>query len=401
MDELRVVERAYGEPAPPTMEETAEARARMFGEAPRRRARFGWRVKAAGVGVVAVGAAAAVAVAAVGAGDPAGGGGVARVGPEVDLGKAAVLVAAENAAKQEIGKYWFSDDVSGQSYVVPARTGAYVIVGAHTEAFRWAGAEPKSATGSAWRMIPARPQTPADAAAWRKAGSPVKIRAWSGDKWLTLNTVEKMGWETDHSDPSGGGTWYARMTTEELQNLPTDPKKLAEKFLTDEALQWRAVGVPSPEKLKELEKERGPLPKHEFDSFAKLGAVGGLIANSPVPPKVRAGLMRAAADVPGVAAIGEVKDPLGRTGVALASASRTVEVTGESGTPRERQGTYQARKELVFDKETGEVLASQYVLTKPGGPYKDRRPGFVIDYMAVRDMGWTDTKPKPPIELPF
>ncbi|MEU8802452.1 CU044_5270 family protein [Spirillospora sp. NPDC048819] len=400
MDELRMIKEAYGEPVPPAPRETAEVRARMFG-APRS-ARSGWRLRA-GLGVVAVGAATAVAIAAVGSGGPSTGGGVAGGGPqgEVNLGKEAVLVAAENAAKQEIGKYWFSDDVGGQSYVVQADTGSYVMVGAHTESFRWTGAEPGSAAGGAWRMLPARPQTPDDLAAWKKAGSPTKIKAWSGDKWLTLNTAEKTAWDVEPSDPSGGGEWYGRMTTEELQNLPADPEKLTEKFLTDEAMRWRAVGLPSPEKLKELEEKRGPLPKREFDSFSKLGVVGGLIANSPVPPKVRAGLMRAATAVPGVEAIGEVVDPLGRRGVALASASRTIEITGETGTPPERQGTYKARKELVFDKETGEVLASQYVLTKAGGPYKDRRPGFVIDYTAIRDMGWTDTKPAPPAKLPF
>ncbi|TDE30983.1 CU044_5270 family protein [Actinomadura sp. 6K520] len=353
-----------------------------------------------GTGIVSAGAAAAIAVSAVGPGSP--GGGAPGGGPrgEVSLGKEAVLVAAENAAKQEIGKYWFSDDVAGQSYVVRAGTTSYVMVGAYTESFRWAGAEPGSASGGAWRMLPARPQTPRDAAAWRQAGSPTKIRVWSGDKWLTLNTAEKAAWEVDRSDASGGGRWYGRMTTEELRNLPTDPKKLTERFLTDEAMRWRAVGAPSPEKLKEIERRRGPLPELELDSFAKLGAVGGLIANSPVPPDVRAGLIRAATALPGVTAIGAVTDPLGREGVALASESRTVEVTGESGTPPERRGTYTARKELVFDKETGAVLASQYVLTKPGGPYKDRASGFVIDYMAVRDTGWTDTRPKPPAAPP-
>ncbi len=99
-------------------------------------------------------------------------------------------------------------------------------------------------------------------------------------------------------------------------------------------------------------------------------------------------------------AIGEATDPLGRKGVALASASRTVEVTGDSGAPPGQQGTYRARKELIFDKATGAVLASQYVLTEPGGPYKDRERGFVMDYMAVRDTGWTDARPTPPVKPP-
>ncbi|XRQ09792.1 CU044_5270 family protein [Actinomadura welshii] len=402
MNEMERVRRLLREPPPPSPEVSAKAltllEAEAAGDGKRVRVgrrRFGWAPRI-GTGLVVAGAAAAVAIAAVGPGDPSGGGG-APAG-EVSLGKEAVLVAAENAAKQESGEYWFSGEVGGQSYVVEAATGSYVMVGVLTEGFRWAGAEPGSATGSAWRMLPARPQTPKDAAAWKKAGSPARIKVWSGDKHLTLNTAEKTAWEVDHSDASGGGQWYGRLTTEELQKLPTDPEKLTEKFLTDEAVQWRIAGAPSLEKYEQVRKD---LPERKVDSVMKLSVVSGLIGNSPVPPDVRAGLIRAATALPGVAAIGEVTDPLGRTGVALASESRTVTVTGESGTPPERQGTYQARKEVVFDKETGGLLASQYVLTKPGGPYKDREPGFVIDYSAVRDMGWTDTKPTPPAEQPF
>ncbi len=29
------------------------------------------------------------------------------------------------------------------------------------------------------------------------------------------------------------------------------------------------------------------------------------------------------------------------------------------------------------------------------------KPGFIINYVAVRSSGWTDAKPKPPAELPF
>ncbi|TDC57944.1 hypothetical protein E1281_03295 [Actinomadura sp. KC345] len=58
------------------------------------------------------------------------------------------------------------------------------------------------------------------------------------------------------------------------------------------------------------------------------------------------------------------------------------------------------RMEPIFDRETGGLLAEQIVLTRPGGPYRDRRPGFVVNYSVVRDSGWTDTVPKPAAKLP-
>lgn len=404
MDEMRMIAEMLDERPTEAAADMGRRHLRKEIAVPARR-RPSWsgpRFKA-GLAVVAVGAAAAVAVAAIGSGAPPAGGGVAGGGPrgEVNLGERAVLVAAENAAKQETGEYWFTNQVSGKSHVVRAKTGSYVMVAAHTESFLWAGAEPGSATRTTWRRLPVRPQTPEDAAAWKKAGSPTKIKAWSSGERLTVETPEKVAWDADHSDSSGGGEWYGRMSTEELRKLPADPEKLTEMFLTDEAMQWREAEVESPEEFRELERKRGPFPEHEFDSSSKLIVVGVLISKSPVPPKVRAGLMRAATALPGVEGIGGVVDPLGREGVALASESRTVELTGEFGTPPEARGTYRARQELIFDKETGEVLASQYVLTEPGGPYKDREPGFVIDYMAIRDMGWTDTKREPPAKLPF
>ncbi|MFD0903601.1 hypothetical protein [Actinomadura sediminis] len=133
----------------------------------------------------------------------------------------------------------------------------------------------------------------------------------------------------------------------------------------------------------------------------KVLRAGRVLQDAPLPSDVRAGLMRALAEQPGITAIGEAVDPLGRRGVALASASTTRTVTAEFGTPPEEQGTFASREEIVFDRETGEVLAVQRVLTEPGGAYRDRAPGFVISYSVIRDSGWTDSRPRPPAKPPF
>ncbi|MFI0369259.1 hypothetical protein ACH35V_15355 [Actinomadura sp. 1N219] len=385
MDELRVVERAYGEPAPPTMEEMTEARARMFGEAPRPRVRSGWRVKA-GVGVVAVGAATAVAVAVAGSGSgtPAPSSRPAAV----DLGKGAVLAAAEKAELQPTGKYWHDDTVSGQAYVVRAKTGTYAIFGAHSETFSWAGA--KAGMGEAYygRDLPARPQTPRDAALWREAGSPSKIRVWSGDHYATHST-EATRWRSDGPnvgiDPEGGGTFVDGKSAEDLRNLPTEPGMLAEMFFDGKIME-----------------RSGADPKGGRAVAATVKIMrASAVLSAPIPPKARSGLMKALAAQPGVHAIGRVTDPLGRTGVALASADRAVTETGEFGGPAADRGTYRHRQVIVFDERTGALLSRQDVLTVPGGPYAEMKPGFVIEYQASRSAGWTNAKPAPPVELPF
>src|SRR4051812_31352390 len=142
MDELQTVREAYGEAAPPTMTEIAQARA-LWEEKPPNRSRFGWPLRV-GLGAVAAGAAATVAIALTGHGTPDGG---PRTGPDkravLDLNKQAVLQAAAKAELAPTGRYWYTDRVSGQSYVVRSKSGAaYAISGAATEMFGWQGVEP-------------------------------------------------------------------------------------------------------------------------------------------------------------------------------------------------------------------------------------------------------------------
>jgi hypothetical protein len=308
----------------------------------------------------------------------------------VALGKQAVLAAAEKAAAQPAGRFWSAGTIQGQSYIMRAETGTYAITGALTESFSWHGA--KSGTGEAYygRDLPARPQTERDEALWRKAGSPPGFRVRGDGRYVTYST-KATAWRSDGPevgiDPRGGGKFLGK-SAEELQDLPTDPAELAKLFLVDG--QGAAPGL-APGK-------EGP---RQDDSSAKIMRVSSLLSNAPIPPKVRAGLMRALAAQPGVQAIGRVTDPLDRQGVALAGGDRTVTVTAEHGAPKDEQGTYRSREVIVFDERTGALLSRQDVLTRPGGRYAEMKPGFIIEYTAVRSAQWTDTKPKPPAKLPF
>ncbi|MEU8302335.1 CU044_5270 family protein [Actinomadura sp. NPDC048955] len=403
MNETARVRRLLGEPPPPSAEASARALARLEdamapgGRRARpsrtRPRRFGWPVRL-GTGLVAAGAAAAVAIVATGQGSP---GSPPDAPPaSVDLGRQAVLVAADKAAEQPTGNYWSAERLSGQAYVVRAKTGTYAIFGAHDETFNWAGA--KKGMGEAYysRDLPARPQTPQDEALWRKAGSPSAIRVWSNDHYYTYST-RATKWRSEGPevglDPQGGGTFLDK-SVEELRNLPTDPARLAAMFLNDDEM-GRAAGL-DPKRAKAEGARTGP----GQTATLKIMRVWALLG-TPLPPKVRSGLMKALAAQPGVHAVGRVTDPLGRRGVALASGDHAVTITGEYGAPKGEQGTYRARQTIVFDERTGALLSRQYVLTRPGGPYSQMKPGFVIEYQAVRSAGWSDAKPKPPAELPF
>jgi hypothetical protein len=204
-------------------------------------------------------------------------------------------------------------------------------------------------------------------------------------------------WQKDGQDARGGG-FLGGKSAEDLQNLPTDPAELAEMFLSQTELRKRALGLPpgrqpTPELARRLR-------SHRIKPLARIAAVGGLL-KAPIPPKVRAGLMRALADQPGVRAIGRATDPLGRQGVALATDESAVTVTGEYGAPKAVQGTYRSRHVIIFDERTGSLLSRQEELTTPGGPYAEMKPGFVINYSATLSAKWTATKPTPPADLPF
>ncbi|WP_131739918.1 CU044_5270 family protein [Actinomadura roseirufa] len=402
MDELRMIREAYGTAAPPTPEETGAARALLWAEpapgvAPAarraagpggflRRPRFGWRLNA-GLGLVAAGAAAAVAVAAIGSGAPDAPS--SRPG-RIDLDKQAVLAAASKAEQAPTGDYWHSEQIQGQSYIIRPKTGSYAIVGAHSETFTWSGAKSGLGQGFYGRDIPSRPLTPQDEKLWRKDGSPAKFKVFSNDHYSDYGRG-KGPWRMDPQRPKDGGTWLDGMTTEQVQDLPTDPGQLAKLFFHGFGLKG-----PKAKAMAKAGKKDGPLTPAQA-----VLRVEDVLETAPVPPAVRAGLMRALAAQPGVRALGTAVDPLGRKGVALGADEPVTRITGQYGDPAADRGEYGSRVELIFDAKTGALLAQQRVLTRAGGPYRDQRPGFVINYWVVRDSGWSDAKPKPPADLPF
>ncbi|GAB2857219.1 hypothetical protein GCM10027176_69590 [Actinoallomurus bryophytorum] len=345
-----------------------------------------------GLGLVAAGTAAVVvAVAALGGGsprDPAGGG--SR--PTELAPHSVLLAAAEKAEAEPMGKYWYNDQVEAQTYLVKD---GYAVSAAASEFFEWTAVKKGGGNLFYGRDLPARPLTKADEAAWRRTGSPKSFRVWSNDHWGTY-TAKPGPWRPDKPQAREGGRFpfagfdNGRMvpmpcpkqvggtgcakpvgygaTIQDLENLTTDPKQLATRFMS----------VKPGSKI-------GP------NNAQLLMSVSDNLSGAPVPPKLRAAMMRMLPLLPGVHPVGSVTDPLGRPGFAVAADWPSEGPTYHG---------YGSRVELIFN-DKGECLGEREVLTKPGGEYRRQKPGFVIFYQMNRSSGWTDSKPAPPKKLPY
>jgi hypothetical protein len=310
-------------------------------------------------------------------------------------GTSAFLAAASKAETQPAGAFWNTDRIVGQSYIVPE---GYAITGAHSEYFEWTAVKASGGEQFYGRGLPARPATEKDTAAWRAAGSPSSFRVFSNDHYATYTT--KAGpWQAD--TPGKGGHFYLPgnspiegMTNEQIQALPTDPAALTKLFFEPSSqAKVAARGPKSAGVLAMWDPARQVLRASE-------------IFNAPVPPKVRAGVMRALAELPGVRQLDTVTDPLGRRGIAIGAdwtAGHPVLKHTAQGDQVTwvKSGSASEREQLIFDEKTGAYLGIEQVLVTPGGEYRTQAPGFVINYELMRSSGWTDTKPAPPDTLPF
>lgn len=372
MNELHLVRAVYDDPPAPSERAAVAARDRMLSQddTARQRRRRTWRVP---LGLVAAATAAAVAAGmTLATGDPAR----PRTGVQATPGalspRGMMLAAASRAELQQQGRYWYTHQRTAFVALALGRTGGYVVE-ERDETFAWTGREPGDSKSFFGRRFAGRPQTHADADAWRTAGSP---RSWTVRSSGVSRTVETTSgpWQADHPGDPGGGTFdvggVGHLTYQELQKWPTDPADL--RTLLCEGSIRLADG-------------RSGAPKHCEDAKRMLDQVFIVLADTPVPPKVRAGLMRLITDYPGVQRLGAVTDPLGRTAVALAAPFESADGRGR------------IQEQVLFDQRTGELLGSRSIQLEPGpDSEKWQVPGRTLDYWLVVDSGWTDTEPTLP-----
>jgi hypothetical protein len=310
-DELDLLRRLGGDPAPPSEAAREHARSalehaieRERGERRRppvrgqrgTRRRPRWSVRIAAVGTAAV--AAVVIGAALRSGSA---GGPASANAATVLARLARVAASQPSLAPRHGQYLYTASHSlteSDSY----GPGKRVCIAVFTQYRQnWIAADGhglfRESDG------PPRYRSAADAASCGSlpggGGSPGTSNTWAARDCLTLDPVP-------------------------LGHLPTDPARLRARLLTG-----KVEGGP-------------PGPGEAFTQ------VGDLLRETDASPALRAALYRAAAGLRGVVSLGTVADHFGRRGLGLA-------ITG-----------HRIRHELIFAPRTGALLAEQDVAVAGG-----------------------------------
>ncbi|MFI0357487.1 hypothetical protein [Actinomadura sp. 9N407] len=327
-------------------------------------------------GLLAVGTAATVAVASLG-----GGGTVA---PETaPSARTILLAAAEKAAKEPSGRYWRLQTISGQARRVGKGADGFTVLTYQTQWDRWTARSDSDSDLISTRDLGARPLTPRDEAAWKRAGSPERMRVFGDGAWFTISTVP------GKTASAGSGAWSSDRTT------PADKKRLVKmgkklcavrkkdgvdvgKALKCRRLDWTAeerLVADDPERFKEYFSSPGLAdPAHDL----QMGFF--FLTEQAAPPAVRSAVFRSLAGTTGVRSIGKVTDGKGRTGIGLAA--RDV-----------RDGT---EYQLILEPGTYKILAGRTVVVEPKGAMTGMRPGDIFDRELVLGSGWTNESPHHP-----
>ncbi|HEU5025791.1 MAG TPA: CU044_5270 family protein [Spirillospora sp.] len=336
MDELQMIATMLDEPPAPDAEAAVRRRITAGMREPERAPRRAWRRPAlwSGLGLAATAAAVTGALTLTTSGtaprapDPGHG----AVRPM--SAKTVLLTAAEHAeTAPSTGRYWHVRTLSSMPFHGGPRNGGY-----------WGS---RLTVGETWTLRDGRSWTgyreagvriaPEDEAAWKRDGSPNKAASAHG-----------------LFKAKGPGTFLVcdkEMSFKQVQALPAD-----------------RAGLQSALKRAMLHNDDGPVPPGAQRMFVA-GCLAGLLADVPVPPKVRAAAYRALAGTPGVTVTGRTTDERGRAGIGLA-------------VPDGRDGT----STMIIDPDSSLVLSTT-VGHGPGGKSVTR---------IILQAGWTNAAPSVP-----
>jgi hypothetical protein len=383
MDEMRMVRDLYEPPQAAPGTEVAAARARLDAAIRPRSSRLRWALPGFGL-VAAVAGAVAVAVAVSGTSQRP------VVGPPSGPSARTVLLDAALAADRQpaaTGRYWHVD--SSIRWIQKVKDGGYLISSTSRSEF-WLPPDGSAHAVSRGQYLGARPATPADKTAWRKAGSPHRFLTVDGKR--TTTSPEKLVVQHGADVLAGMGA-ATQAGLGRLRDLPTDPARLRTWLLTlpDSPIEARHKKA---ERLRNYEKKmrgvKGPVPRPSTPpppTQAELNAwlfVQGadLILYAPTTAKARAAAFRMLAGLPGVKLIGTVRDADGRTGTAVAMTE-----TDPGGKPERIQ------HRLVVDPAGGRALADEEVVTGPNIIYPYLPAGAIASSTTVRTAGWAAKAP--------
>ncbi|GLW99489.1 hypothetical protein [Microtetraspora sp. NBRC 16547] len=342
MDDYRAVRELL--PAPPLSPEVERAgRERLaaaFAQERVRRSRRAVRWGGLGLGLAGVATAAAAFVIAptVFPRAPATSG----TGAQAD-GKRFLLVAADSVASMpDEGTWWGTTEVHGWQFHEP---GSRYVLRESESIETWIPANPEGRTW--YRQAPQgiKPATPQDETAWRADGSPT---SWTYDK-----PSEKGHSGVVRAEPGEQRTWSTEDWDFRILTAGKPLTKMSE--------------VPdTPEGLKAL---------FDADYRTTIDTAARLLFFAPVTSETRAAAYRLLASTPGVAAVGQVTDVLGRVGQAIEYES------GEFAPPNYAGAT---RTRLVIDPASGRPLSIET---------RSAADGLLLTYTAIQDSRWADDNP--------
>ncbi|MGW7753529.1 CU044_5270 family protein [Streptomyces violaceusniger] len=330
--------------------------------------------------VAATAAAAGVLVATLPQGGSGAEGSRASVGPTADgarhipaNGRLALQHVADRLDRTaaDEGTYWQMTTRSAWIAVVDA-SGETFAVSSSEKQQRSFGVRPGTESLNVMGLdATTKPRTERDTARWRAAGSPKDLTLADTGRGGRLGLrIETGAGKRPTVDRINSGDRIAALgarnvTYEDLRELPGDSAKL-KKVLSDLYREDSGSEV------------RG---RTEWMWRQAAGLIG-----LPVKAEVRAAAYRVIAGLPGIRALGEVTDPLGREGVGFALPAS------------DRPGYGTGRSELIVDPATGALLSEQEVLTEPDAKAAKAglTSGTVVNYTATVRSEWTDRQLKTP-----
>ncbi|GAA4486110.1 hypothetical protein GCM10023191_011700 [Actinoallomurus oryzae] len=284
--------------------------------------------------------------------------------------RSVLLAGAEYAAKQPAtahGAYWYSQirdverarqrrkGVKGHGTLANGapRSGPYFPFHAYVS-ITWENWDPYQQgrpSRTVDRDIQTRFATPADKAAWQRAGSPslTDMKPFSADSHTDDDPYLELG-------PKG-------TTMAGLAKLPTTAAGLR-----------RMVQADRNRRIAELRKYHAQ--SQELSLTEDILDAGVAVINAPAPPKARAAAYRMLAAQKGIRGIGPARDGLGRSGVALA-------VRIEEHT---LHGIQRSEEHLIIDPGSARILAFEYYPIGADGTVASEPDHSTL---MITD-GWTD-----------
>lgn len=278
---------------------------------------------------------------------PAGAAGTGTGGP----GRGILLAAAQavsQGGQEASGRYWESPAVAGNFIRVGHRDDHYLILETTTND-QYMATRPFAWSPQVVQQLSVRLASPADRAAWRRAGSPATWHVYQ-QYGLAIPgggpAVESMFPVTAGRDrlpfvigavstskPFGVGN--ASLSARQLLALPADPARLRQLLQPGDLGEWP-----------------GGVNSYLFQTVPA-------VLDLPVTSAVRSALYRMLAELPGVRSAGQVQDVAGHVGMAVTLTGRYA--CGYYSNPRLG---HTVTKRIIFNTPQGEHVLVKRVLVK-------------------------------------